>query len=433
MTKLSKQGNDLQPGEINSYYLLENRATQIKPAIQYQSNCPHCGNVLKSTGVIWQGIHICAESDCANCGAAIVEDLRFYLAVFTPYQVDLEKGLIFGDKIWKQRGNQILQSLQNPQPEKVVAATKIFKCCRRVIILNCVDYLYGHCLGKLMNAQIHLDHHPDYGLVIIIPKFMRWMVPEGVAEVWTVDIPLKNGTCYYPSLNQFIHQESNRFEEIYASAADSGSKSDITRFTGVPTYNFDNEEFKITFVWREDRLWSNSLLRKLLRKFKMLELAIRFQNWQVCKLFENIRSRDSSTKFAVVGLGKTTQFPGWVEDFRVDRFDEKIEKEVCQIYSKSRVVVGVHGSNMLLPSAHAGITVSLVSRGKWYCIAQDVVFNETHPRAAAFRYRYLPMQTSISELGYIIASMTSENNRYLRLARNHRKNIQRDQKIPEEI
>jgi len=380
---------------------------EIKPNLQHRSHCPYSGKVLKPVKVLWQGTHVCVLSESPD-GGEIIEELRIGHAAKTPYQIDLAKKATFsGDKYAEELlAKPLLNSLQNPQPEQLEISQEIFKSYDRVIILNCVDYLYGHSLLKLLNAQRHLESNPDLGLIVIVQKFMRWMVPEGVAEVWTVPISLKNGQDYYPSFAEFVEKQCQRFEEIYVSEAYSHpSRFDITKFTRVPRHSFDDrEQVKITFVWREDRLLVNNFLFRVLRKLKLLEIALGIQNWKVQQLFEKIRSKLPEAKFAVAGLGTTTKFPKWIEDCRVERFNEKTEKETCQIYSESRLVIGLHGSNMLLPSGLAGMTLDLIE-SRWGNFAQDVLYQETNPRLASFRYRYLPSQLSADILANIVAQM----------------------------
>lgn len=380
---------------------------QTKPIHQHQSKCPHCATLLKPSDILWQGIHICVKSKCVGCCAEIVEDLEISHAIHSPYQVDLEKGMIFGNKLSEDwLGKPLIESLKNPQPEKICITKEVFKLCQRVIILNCIDHLYGHCLLKLLNAQRHLEDHFNYGLVVIVPKFLRWMVPEGTAEVWTVDISLRNSQFYYPDFDRFVSEESTRFDEIYISEAYSHpSQFDITRFTGVSRHSFEQQHFKILFVWREDRIWCNFSLYRILKRLGLLVVAHRLQNRKVRKLFKRLQSKIPLAKFAIAGLGTKTKFPSWIEDLRVDRFNEQTEKKLCQIYSESRLIIGVHGSNMLLPSAHAGLTIDLMPKERWGNFAQDILYQETDPRLASFRYRYLPLQTSVTELAYITSVM----------------------------
>lgn len=380
---------------------------EIKPNIEHRSHCPYSGNVLKPVKVLWQGTHVCVVSDSPD-GGEIIEELRIGHAAKTPYQIDLAKKAIFsGDKYAEELlAKPLLNSLQNPQTEQLEIFQEIFKSYQRVIILNCVDYLYGHSLLKLLNAQRHLESNPDLGLIVIVQKFLRWMVPDGVAEVWTVPISLKNGQDYYPSFAEFVEKQSQRFEEIYLSEAYSHpSRFDITKFTRVPKHSFDaREKAQITFIWREDRLLVNSFLFRVLRKLKLLQIALAIQNWKVQQLFEKIRSKLPEAKFVVAGLGTKTKFPKWIEDCRVERFNETTEKETCQIYSESLLVVGLHGSNMLLPSGLAGMTLDLIEN-RWGNLAQDVLYQEKNPRLASFRYRYLPSQVSPDILANIATQM----------------------------
>lgn len=375
---------------------------EIKPNINHQSNCPYCQASLEPFNVRWQGIHIYVESKCISCQAHLWEGLRVGHAEHKPFQIDPVKGSLLGldsTKAWLSKS--ILQSLQNIEHQNIDISKEIFRECQKVILLNCIDSMYGHCLLKLLNAQRHLEHHSEYGLIVIVPKFLRWMVPEGVAEIWTVPISLRKGQCYYPSFSQFVEEELKRFEQVYVSKAYlHPSQFDITRFTGVPKHSFEQEEYKITFIWRENRLWCRS---------KMLNLGLLIQNWRVKKLFEKIRAQVPEAKFAITGLGMHTTFPDWIEDLRVDRFDEKIERQICKLYSESRLVIGIHGSHMLLPSAHAGMTLDLIPNKRWGHswgnFAQDILYQETDPRLAAFRYRYLPAQTSINEIVDISLNM----------------------------
>lgn len=381
---------------------------QVKPNIQHRSHCPHCGTTLNPKSILWQGLHVCVESDtCSGCGAEIVEDLRVGHAVNFPYQVDLKKGLVFGKEDANDwLGLPLYNSLKSPKSEELKISKEVFKTYQKVIILDCIDFLYGHCLLKLLNAQRYLEDFPEYGSIVIIPKMLRWMVPQGVAEVWTVDLPLKEGHSYYPSFHQFVARETERFSEIYVSEAHSHpSKFDISKFTGVAKHDFEQEELQITFIWREDRPWSSAIAQKVLRKLNLSRIALMLQNWRVQSLFKKIRFALPSARFVVAGLGKTTQFPKWIKDCRVNKFDEKAEREACQLYAASRLIIGIHGSNMLLPSGHAGMTIDLMPKDRWGNFAQDILYQESDPRLASFRYRYLPLRTKMADLAYIASNM----------------------------
>jgi hypothetical protein len=385
----------------------------IQP-LTYASTCPHCQGALKANRLVWQGMHVCVAADCAACSAEILEDVRVGHAQHFPYQIDLQKNLIWGStESLSWLGKPLLKSLQTPNLQSLEIQQEKFKSCRQAIVLNCIDFLYGHSLLKLLNAQKHLDHQPEMGLIVIVPQFLRWMVPEGVAEIWTVNLTLKQGQTFYPEFDRWVTQELQRFEQVYLSSADSHPASfDISRFTQIPQHNFSNP-LRVTFVWREDRVWLEDFPFRVLKKLRGKAIILHWQNRQIRSLFARLRQDLPDAIFTVVGLGQQTTFPDWIEDLRVSQFDAIRERQTCQIYSQSRVVLGVHGSNLLLPSAHAGMTLDLMPDDRWGNIAQDILYQETDPRVASFRYRYVPANSSPTTVARIVSSMIQKYPDYL--------------------
>jgi hypothetical protein len=385
----------------------------IKPFIDCSSNCPYCQNKLNPQSLIWSGMHVCVKSKCSVCSSETIGDLPISHAINYPYVIDIKNDRFFRNKSvlgnkttdnWL--GKNLLKSLQNPNTQKIDIQKEIFKDSKRIIVLNCIDHLYGHSLLKLLNVDSHLQNNPDFGVVVIVQKFLRWMVPEGVAEVWTVDIPLRLGQSYYPGVNEFISGEIDRFDEVYVSKAYSHPANfDITNYTKTPIHDFNAEEFRITFIWREDRLWVNYFFFQVLKRLGLISICLLVQNWKVRRLLTAIKKKVPSAIFSVAGLGKKLSFPDWVEDLRVEKFDEISERATCKIYSQSRLIIGLHGSNMLLPSAHAGMTIDLMPDDRLGNICQDILYQKADPRLATFSYRFPPASMKIKQLATLATSM----------------------------
>ncbi|HVF57329.1 MAG TPA: hypothetical protein VM934_14335, partial [Pyrinomonadaceae bacterium] len=69
-------------------------------------------------------------------------------------------------------------------------------------------------------------------------------------------------------------------------------------------------------------------------------------------------------------------------------------------------VVGVHGSNMLLPSAHAGGVVELMGPERWGNFTQDILFRDAGDcRETLFRYRFLDERTPPPALARLVNMM----------------------------
>jgi hypothetical protein len=341
--------------------------------------------------------------------AEIINELPIGHSIFDPYQVDLKSKKIFGkESKMNWVGKPLLDSLLNPCFEQLNIEKEVFTKTEKVIILNCIDFLYGHTLLKLLNAQKHLEEDKTYGLIVIIPKFLRWLVSDGVAEIWTVDISLKGGQIYWKELENFIRKEIKRFDIVYLSPAWSHPrKFNIEKFTRVSPYVLtkQRDDINITFIWREDRVLCNEFLFKILRKLKMPFVYLAHQNRKIIGIFKSIKKNYPQANFFVAGLGKKTSFPKWISDCRVDKYTIQNERDACELYAKSNIVIGVHGSNMLLPSAHALMTLDLMPFDRSGNITQDILFQEDDVPFASFRYRYLPLETSKTRISHEVSSM----------------------------
>ena len=275
-----------------------------------------------------------------------------------------------------------------------------------VVILNCIDYLYGHSLLKLLNASRHIIAGQD--LIVIVPASLKWCVPENVSEIWSINISLKDSQEFYQDLDKKIKREIERFNTVYVSKALAHPKDfDVLDYTKVSKSNkLSEDKSRVLFVWREDRPWNNeNIPYRVARKLKIKAPFLWLQRNKIVKLFKQIRKSCKDVVFVVAGLGKIINFPEWISDFRVEKFDETNERELCKIYEQSDVIIGVHGSNMLLPSGHGNMVIDLMPKYRWGNFAQDILYQEDDCRIASYRYRYIPIETSINTVAHIVDSM----------------------------
>ncbi|MDD8017202.1 MAG: hypothetical protein PHP42_02390 [Bacteroidota bacterium] len=384
---------------------------KIYPKIEFAATSPYGDAVLAPRKILWQGMHTCVEAECPLTKKHVVATLPSGHGTLNSYIVNpTTKEIFCYPNVRRWFGEPLLHSLTHPQSDEVEMKVEKFRPVKKVIILNTIDYLYGHSLLKLLNAERHLVNNRKLGLVVIVQDFLRWMVPEGVAEVWSVRVPLSTAQNYFPSLDQKIAKECKRFSHIYLSKAHSHPQVlDIFRFSKIKPHDDAVEPFRITFIWRNDRPWfSHRYVIAAGKEMGMMVLFQQLQNRKIVSLFNRIRKKLPNVRYTVAGAGTATRFPSWIDDKRIDIFSAKVEQNLCTVYSESRIVIGVHGSNMLLPSAHADITIDLMPKERWGNFAQDIIFQETDVRRAAFRYRFVPIQISTSILAHLITTQLSE-------------------------
>ena len=372
------------------------------------------------------GMRHLADLECPQCERKFYGDLPAGHGLYYPMLIEQDTGTVHDKYNGSWFANSLRDSYVNRVESQVGFTVEDFRPLKQPVLLNCLDERYGHSLLKLLNAQYYLDHCPDLDLVVVIPRFLRWMIPDGAAAIWTVDLPLKRGREWNDWLAAEIKRRIEPVEWCWLSVAfphPHPEEYDIERFTGVRPFpveewNVRLERQTVTFIWREDYwfedwawrdLYRNNRWRRLIRSLKFrlgrVERPIDGQKQQVITLAQTLRRDFPQLDFAVAGVGNPGGFPKWIDDLRTRQINEQIEIAWCERYAQSHVVIGVHGSNMLLPSAHAGTVVEFVPVERWGNLIQDMLITAQDVREAMYRYVFLSLDTSAMTASGIIASL----------------------------
>ena len=385
----------------------------IKPNLKETIECPYCSDVIQSKKVVWQGIHVCAEFWCSCRGEEkkFIADLSTGHAIYSSYVVDVDSEKLHGpsDRLdWF--GRPLLESIIKPSNKNISFEVEILRSVDKIVVINCIDYLYGHSLLKLLNCQRHLIEDPEIGVVVLIQDFLRWMIPDGVSEIWTVGIKLSEAQDYYPLLGENIEEQCLRFSNVYLSNNQPHPNSyDISGFTGVKPFKWDGDDFRITFIWRCDRFWlRGKFLIKVLERIKVKIILEYLQALKIIILFRELKKSYPLAKFTIAGMGKTVKFPNWINDRRVLKYTKASEIEVCNVYAQSKLVIGVHGSSMLLPSGHSHTCLILMPKDRWGNFMQDILINEKSSLTALYKYKYVPLNSDINTVAEVARSCLSK-------------------------
>lgn len=363
-------------------------------------DCPVCGRPKPAVRRnLFIGIQVLGEYHCIQCGSTYLRDLPI------GFQVDLQLA-------FEERTKRILHPNAEPwitYPEYTSPTTfdfhierKVFREHKRVIVLNVLDHLYGHVLLRLHNALHYIDRYKDQGLILLIPKMFEWLVPDGVAETWVVDQKLAQARAWHPCIDRFVQQQLSRYDEVQLARGWSHpdfADIDVERFTRVRPFQLDAFNASpphITFVVRTDRLWFATSFAKLCYRIlgrlgsrnSLGRWFVRRQSDLVRRSMRWIRNEVKDVTFSVVGLAPPGGFDGLAEDLRTTRMDRETELLWCRTYARSHIVVGVHGSNMLLPTAHAAGLIEILPHDRLGNFAQDVNIRYRN-RMQLFLYRFL--------------------------------------------
>jgi len=360
---------------------------RVKPEIENQPACPKCFRKATVKEIMMPAFFTMTNCYCKNCEFEFYETLPVGHSIIDTLIIGKADGKFYGSnakKTWLS--DAVVKALVSEKREPVQIKKHIYAKYDDVIILNTLDFLYGHVLLKLYNSSYHLEHHKNLGLIVIVPTSFEWLVPKGCAEVWVVDLKLSELAYFHSSIQSFLRKEFERFTSIYLSKAYSHpelTSIDIAQFTCCKP--FDLETFShvpptFTFILREDRWWFGGYIDywfyRFCRKLGALKMGSRVlsmrQNQLVRRTITRIRKKLPDAVFFIVGLGTTGNFSGHAQDERKNSISELVERDWCKIYARSQVVIGVHGSNMLLPTAHAAGCVEILPEDRYGNIVQDI-------------------------------------------------------------
>lgn len=378
------------------------RLIRLHPVQTVREMCPSCGKRLAVAGWAMPGMRALAKLNCSDCSREFAVDMAVGHGLYYPAMLELSTGALVGPTAHNWFGTWLSESYAARSSRDVPIRVETLRAIRgEPVILNALDGLYGHALLKLLNAQYHVDVGDE--LIVIVPEWLRWLVPEGASEVWS--IPLAPGECrgWYTKIDQRIHERVETLRGCYLSPAfphPATTAFDIKRFTRVTPFSLDSWDRRpadpvVTYIWRPDRSWRRSA-RSELRS--------------ITRLCRELRRHLPTADLAVAGVGEPGGLPSFIDDRRVPRamLTEDVERAWCVRYAKSHVVVGVHGSNMLLPSALAGAVLELLPDDRLGNLAQDVLARGEDPSDVLLRYRFLPSSSPFDAVAGTLVSMVRD-------------------------
>ena len=400
----------------------------LKPVPYNNFECPKChGGQVIVTGSNWSSFLPLADVSCEACGHNFWATFPVSHALDQKIAIEKDslqlKDISRNDK-QKWLYPHLSKLLKNVNKREIKIEKRQYKEADKVVILNTLDFLYGHVLLKLFNADHYLAQD-DLGLVLIIPKMFEWLIPDGCAEAWIVDIKMGEGLSWMPQLDNFVHEQLGRFTEVRLSKAFSHPELgdvDIERYSKVKPFDLDRfskEKPIITIITREDRIWFKSkfaeFVHKVLSKLKLKGLAQKIalgsQNKRYIQAIKKIRSEVPNAEFNIVGLGKTGSFGKYATDLRAKKMNKNIELGWCNTYAQSQIIIGIHGSNMLIPTAHAAACVEILPQDRYGNIVQDI-FVRYKDRRQLFCYRFIDEFAKPGEVSAHVIAMLNDYSDY---------------------
>ena len=396
---------------------------KLKPFIDLRVSCPTCSKEIQPVDWLITGMHSMVKLNCANCGHNYFSEIPVNAGNFYPGIIDAKTGERADDmpfENWYLNG--LVEAYKNKKTEpvsiEILANDKLGE--RPVLLLNTIDATYGHAVYELFNASYYLKKR-DYDLVILVQKQLHWLVPDGAAQVWVVDIPFSKAVNWFDQLGGQIKNLLSGVQDVFICKsfvqADSHDFNieDYTRIKPFPLNEWDERLVRptLTFIWRTDRFWKRVLPKMIDNRYsrKLFPGILqsgrkRLQFKWILEFSEKLKEQIPDIDFAISGMDDRKQaLPDWIKDFRYPEHEDSTAREQMRRYAISHLVAGCNGSSLLLPGCLSGGVVNIVPGNMWAVSAGTFPFRITDIGDTHFRYVMLPDEISISRLVNIIVSI----------------------------
>lgn len=378
--------------------------------------CPSCQGTLIAQRWLIPGTRVLQEAHCSDCSAICYLDLPSGHSVKSSILLEQARPKLHGNMAEAAFPDWFSTYYERRVERPLGLERRRYRQISAPLVLNCLDWLYGHSLLKLFNAEHFLKSHADRDLIVVVPRQLAWLVPDGVAEAWILDWDWRNGLVW----NDWLVTEFSKIDEYPQAATLAVALPhphpldfSVTRFTGVEPFNAPwSPPFAITLVWRSDRFWMGGIGERIGASVMTRRPLLRLGRWlQILayrRLLRKLYEWQPEIDVAMVGLGQGRPIDKRVQDLRVVTVSEETERAWCERYARSNVVIGVHGSNMILPSAHAGSVLELIPNDRWGNIIQDLVIRQADSREALILNRILPASSSPKDVAIATISLLAD-------------------------
>jgi FkbM family methyltransferase len=352
------------------------------------------------------GWRLLLDGRCGGCGHRYLQDLPSGHGLVYPATLDITTGETFDQAGATWFSSWLRTGWEAPDGRPVALSVEVHEEREAVVLLNCLDPVYGHALLKLLNVERETARE-DAGCIVVVPSSLRPLVPEDVAEVWSVDERPGRFRGWLLDLEERWQRELGRFEQCELSPAyphPHPSTYDLTALVGGIEPERPGTP-SVVLSLRDDRLWGRDG---------------RTQRRNLERVRELVTAAFPDAAFTAIGLGASTPLPDGVSDRRAERPDEADERRWLALLRGADLALGVHGSNMLLPSGLARATVELIGEERYGNIFQGTLLAERDPMVALGAHRVVYGDAELGDVApervaALVLSVLREGHRFERL------------------
>ena len=346
----------------------------LHPPPAVAGHCPRDGERLAVSRIHLPGWRMAVEGTCPRCGHRYLQDLPSGHGLINPTTLDRDTGELLDPREATWFAPRLRDTFERPDDAPARFEAQRAAEGGSALLLNTLDPVYGHALLRLLAADRLARYAPPAASVVLVPRALAHLVPSGTTERWVVDEPFRRLGGWLLDLDEQLRAELRRFDEVRLVAAPvhpHPTTYDLGAFVGAVAPKRPGDP-SIVLSLRPDRRWG----RDAAVERECVEELVRVLG----EAYEDLR-------VSAVGVGDAGGLPDEVDDLRrpVPAVDD--ERRWLGLLRGADLAIGVHGSNMLLPSALACATIELLPRSRYANALQATIVRESDPMIALDHHR----------------------------------------------
>ena len=341
---------------------------------KFSEACSYCAKPLILNDFYFYGWRNLYECRCTKCKANFLIDMPIFSGIPYPAIYDKKKGVINNVASW---WGEPLENISSKLLEKVIVNDiKTNKQNNKLIIFNLLDFVFGHSFMRLERLTYYIDNQDfkEYDFLVLVPSQLRYLLSkfEDTISIVEIKASFSKYKYFYANIDKEVKKITHNYSNVFCEMLKYPQQEFIKlENLHLPINKWVKDIKKIVIVYRKDRV---------------IGVTNRAQFIFYKKLISMVNKLD--IEIFMIG-DKDTYFFNKVNDLRVVEFDKNTDilwNETCS----GAITIGVHGSNMLIPSLCSAYNLEFVSYDKLYNFGQATAFLESmNQQETIQKYRYI--------------------------------------------
>jgi len=351
-----------------------NNLFELNKDVFYKS-CNYCKERLVLSSYYFYGWRNLFECTCKGCNANFLIDMPVFSGIPYPSIYDKDKKNIINNvPFWW--GEALKEINLRISDKKVINDIKVNKNNNSLIIFNLLDFVFGHSFMRLerLTYYIENDNFKEYDFLVLIPSQLRYLISqfEDRLNIMEIKLSFPEYKLFYIQIDTEVKNLSSQYLSVYCEMLKYPQQEFLKlEQLNLPIKKWVDEVTRVVIVYRKDR-------------------TIGITNRAQYKFYERLIAHLNKLNIEILMIGdKDSYLFDSISDLRVVKFDKDTDNKWNSVCSGA-ITIGVHGSNMLIPSLCSSYNIEFVTYGKLYNFGQATAFLETlNQQETIQKYRYI--------------------------------------------